>query len=157
MHLLWRGLHLLHFLDYFHFLKFFHFLYLLLHYLPYQIRVIHRHSAVPLDKDLQPGHIQQVRKLVFVGENVLRTIMVLNKTSMVLIHSANGSWRLLLVVSLHLNVRRGRLFLAWTDYSSSSLPISLDGWHFTPPNSFSNMDRREKPRGGLLNGLGLLS
>ena len=91
MHLLLRCPHLLHFLDYFHFLKFFQFLYPLLHYLSYRLRVLHRHSVVPLDKYLRPGHIQQVRNLIVMGENGLRTIMVLNKTSMVLIHSVNGS------------------------------------------------------------------
>ena len=89
-----------------------------------------------LDKDLQPGHIQQARNIIVMGENVLRKIMVLNKTSMVLIHSANGSWEIPLVVSLHLDARRGRLFLAWDTSSSSSLPIISYGWNFTPPNSW---------------------
>ena len=83
--------HLIHFLDYFHFLKFFQFLYLLLHYLPYWLRVFHLHIVVPPEKRLQPGHIQQARNLIVMGENGLRTIMVLNKTSTVLIHSTDGS------------------------------------------------------------------
>ena len=91
MHLLWRCLHLLHFLDYFYFLDIFQFLYLLLHYLPYRLHVLNRHSIVTLDKDLRLGHIQQVINLIHMEENGLRTIMVLNKTSMVLIHSYNGS------------------------------------------------------------------
>ena len=91
MYLLWKYLHLLHFLDNFHFLKIFQFLYLLLHYLPYHILLLHRHSLVPLEKDLQLGRIKLVRKMIVMGENGLRTIMVLNKKSMVLIHSANCS------------------------------------------------------------------
>ena len=91
VHLLWRCLHLIHFLDYFHFLNLFHFLYLILHCLPYRIRVLHLQSAVTLDKDLRLCHIQKVRKVIVMGENSLRTIVVLNKTSMVLIHYANGS------------------------------------------------------------------
>ena len=58
------------------------------------------------------------------------------KISMVPIYSTNGYWVIPLVVSLHLDVRRGGLFLAWTTYSSSSLPIISDGWHCTPPNSW---------------------
>ena len=52
MHLLCRCLHILHFLDYFHFLKIFQFLCLLHHYLPYQLRILHRQSVIPLDKCL---------------------------------------------------------------------------------------------------------
>ena len=55
------------------------------------LRVLHRHIVIPLDKDLQLGHIQQVRNIIIMGENGLRTIIVLNKTSMVRIHSNYGS------------------------------------------------------------------
>ena len=78
-------LHLLHFLDYFQFL------YLLLHCLLHRLRVIHRHSFIPPEKDLQPVQNQQVIKFIFIGENGLRNIMVLNKKSMVLVHYTNGS------------------------------------------------------------------
>ena len=71
--------------------KFSQFLFLLLHYLPYRLPVIHRHIVVPLEKYLRLGHIQQMRNLIVMGENGLRKIIVLNKTSMVLIHSENGS------------------------------------------------------------------
>ena len=77
MNLLWILLHLLHFLDYFHFLEFFQFLYLFLHYPLYRIYVLHLHIVIPLEKYLQLGHIQQARKLIFMGENGLRAIMVL--------------------------------------------------------------------------------
>ena len=66
------------------------------------------------------------------GESGLRTILLFKKTSMFLIHSSNGSWELPLVVSLNLDVRRGRLLLAWTTSSLSSLPIISDVWHCTP-------------------------
>ena len=78
-------------LDYLHFLKLFQFLYLTLHYLLYLLGILHFHSVVPLDKYLRPGHIQQARKLIIMGENGSRKIMVLNKTSTVLINSATGS------------------------------------------------------------------
>ena len=106
-----------------HALKLFQFLYLLLHYLSYQIYLLQRHSVVTLEKDLRPGHIQKVRKLVVMGENGLRKLMVLKKTPMVPIHSANGSSGLPLLVSLHLDMRRGRIFLSWNNPSSSSLTI----------------------------------
>ena len=157
MRLLWRRLHSFHFLDYFHFLKFFQFLYLLLHYLSYRLHVLHNHIVVPLQKYLRPGNVQQVRNLIAMRENGLRIIMVLNKTSMVLINKANGSWELPLVVSLHLDVRRRRIFLACNNSSSYSLRISSDVWNCTPTNSWSNMERRGKPRRKWLNGLGLLS
>ena len=85
MNLLWTSLRLLHFIN------FFHFLYLLIHCLPYQIRILHHHSVIPLDKYLLLGHIQQLINMVVMVENGLRTIVVLNKKSIVLIHSANGS------------------------------------------------------------------
>ena len=157
VHLLWRYLHFLHFLDYFQFLKIFQFLYLLLHYLPFWLRVLHCHIVVPLDKDLLLVQINHMRNMIVMGENGLRTIMVINKTSMVIIHSVNGSWGQQLVVSLHLDVRRGRIFLAWNTPSSSFLPIVLYGWHYIPTTSLSNMDRTGRPRGKWFNGLVLLS
>ena len=75
---------------------------------------------------------------------------------MVLIHSDNGSWGLPLIVRLHLDVRRRRLFLAWNTSSSSSLPISSYGWHYTPPNSWSNMERRGQPRGEIIKWFGII-
>ena len=157
INLLWICLHLFHLFDYFHFLDLLQFLYLLLYFLPYQCRILHHHIVVPLDKSLQLGHIQQAKNLIFLGENGLRTIMVLNKKSMVLIHYTNGSRGLPLEVRLHLDVRRGIIFLTWTTSSSSSLTIRSDGLLYTPTNSWSNMERREQPRAKLLNGLGLLS
>ena len=79
MHLLWRYLHHLHFLGYFHFVKIFLFLYLIIHYLPYWLWILHRHSFVHLGKCLWPGHIKQVRKLIVMEENCLRTIILLKK------------------------------------------------------------------------------
>ena len=83
--------------------------------------------------------------------------MVWNKTSISLLHSVNVSWGLPLEVGLHLDARRWRLFITWTTLYSSSLTIRSSRWHCTPPKSWSNMERREQPRGKWLNGLGLWS
>ena len=74
--------------------------------------------CTPSPQRYSPGVIPTTRTYstgknnYFHGRNSLKTIMVLKKKSMVLIHSTNGSRGLALAVSLHLDAKRGIVFLA---------------------------------------------
>ena len=76
-------------------------------------------GVIPKNRSHSTGEKDDCR-----GRNSLRTIMVLNKTSIVLIYSVDGCLGLKLVVSLHLDVSSGRIFLSWTTSSSPPLQIS---------------------------------